>query len=91
MNKQCQLCDVESSKLTGLEKAYFTGRYPEGKKKYTEEEATNIGKTAMGIFDKAIDELNIPENELKKELGTLDDVESVEDMSTWIRVMGKNS
>lgn len=90
--KLANACDgielgVSKQDLQMLTDAYFSSRYPEGKKKYTKEEAENSGKVACKLLDTAIDELNIPLTVLDKELGTAENQDRVEMLGSFSRLM----
>lgn len=78
---------IPKEDLKELSSGYFKARYPEGKKKYNEEEAKKNGKTACKLIDKARDELDISNSELDKEFGEVDNIKSIIDLETWNRLM----
>ena len=79
--------DVSKQELDQLSKAYFSSRYPEGKKKYSEEEAHDAGVTACKLFDKATDELDISYSVLDKELGIVENQTDIGVFGTFSRLI----
>ena len=80
---------ASKDELKFLTDGYFKARYPDGKKKYTKEEAEYGGKTACNLADKMIEELDISNSDICKELGEVDDVKNIGDLSIWNRIMNK--
>lgn len=82
-------CDVQVSKesLQKLTNGYFNARYPESKMKYNKEEAEEMGMVAFKLMDKTIEELDIQYSELDKELGYNKEQKSIDDLSTFNRLM----
>lgn len=73
--------------LDKLSKGYFSARYPEGKKKYNKDEAEKCGKIACEVMDQLIEELDIPDQELNKEIGGKEEKENIDDFKSWNRLM----
>lgn len=78
---------IPKENLRELSNGYFTARYPEGKKKYNKDEAERCGKTACELLDKAIEELDISNDELDKELGGKEKKKNIDDFKSWNRLM----
>lgn len=85
----CKPLDLGISKqdINQLTKSYFLSRYPEGKKKYSENEAYDAGFTACKLLDKAAEELDIPYSALEKELGTVENQDNIGMLGSFKRLM----
>lgn len=78
---------IPDKDLKQLSCGYFDARYPERNKMYSADEAKMCGKIAFEFMDIMIEELDISDIELDKEIGGKSKKENVDDLKTWNRLM----
>ena len=91
LKRACNISiNVSDEDLDELSKAYIAGRYPEMNIQYKKEQAEKFGKIACEILDVTLEEFDVPNEELNRELGK-NKGGSIEDFKSYNRLMQFNS